>query len=287
MKIAIVDLTPKDYPIKVFSDVAKNLFLFLKKKNKNIFFSNKIIKKNCLNIVLGTIFLKKRTNFFFFTRINKLPKNTILYNLESYFHKDLWYKKSLKFFYKNYTVVDYSKDNAKKLTNLEINIKENFPIFFNIIEEKKIKKEIDILFIGSINKRRKKILDILKAKGLNVYASDNVKSPQQLKKLILKSKIFLNIHYFGLREIEQVRINPNICTNCIILSEKSLYKSENIFFSKFIKLCKYGELVDEAQNIINNKKNFFKIKKNIYNNVNQNNEKALNKIYKFILNHIS
>ncbi len=287
MKIAIVDLTPKNYPIKVFSDVAKNLFFFLKKKNKKIIFSNKIIKKNCLNIVLGTIFLKKRTKFFFINRKNKLPKNTILYNLESFFHKNLWYNKSLKYFYNNYNVVDYSNNNAKKITNLGINIKGYFPIFFNIIKKKKIKKEIDILFVGSLNKRRKKILYKLKKKGLNVYASDNIKSPTQLKRLIIKSKIFLNIHYFGPREIEQVRINPNLSTDCIILSEKSLYKSENIFFSKFIKLCKYSNLVDEALNILKNQRKLSNLKMNIYNNVKQNNEKFLDQIYRYILDCIS
>ena len=35
MKIAIVDLTPKNYPIKVFSDVAKTYFFFKEKKQKN------------------------------------------------------------------------------------------------------------------------------------------------------------------------------------------------------------------------------------------------------------
>ena len=63
-----------------------------------------------------------------------------------------------------------------------------------------------------------------------MYVSTNVNTPQRLKKLIERSKIFLNIHYNGPRELEQARISPNISNNCVILSEKSLYNDENIFF---------------------------------------------------------
>lgn len=264
MKIAIVDLTPKDYKIKIFADIAKNLFIFLKKNGLKVILTKKIIYKNCLNIILGTTFLKYRNNFFFISLKNKIPKNTILYNLESYFHKSLWFGKSLKYFYNNYKVVDYSYNNAKNLSKLGIKPKGILPVILNCNKKNRMRKDIDILFVGSLSKRRKKIIKSLKDRGVKMYVSTNVSTPQRLKKLIERSKIFLNIHYNGPRELEQARISPNISNNCVILSEKSLYNDENIFFQRGIVLEKYSELVKKALYLLKNKKKLTQIyKKNI------------------------
>jgi hypothetical protein len=251
MNIAIVDLTPKEYPLKIFKELAKNLCEFLNNSGYNAFTSNKIIYKNYKNIILGTTFLRLRKNFLFFSIKNSLPKNTILYNFESYFHKRLWFNKTIKYFYKNYEVWDYSFHNAKNLEKLGIKIRRVLPVIFPYKKNSYLtKKNIDILFVGSLSNRRKKIINQLRNYGLNVFASENIGSPEKLRKLVARSKIFLNIHYYGLRELEQARICPYIESGTIILSEKSLYNDENKLFSKAIVLEDYSNIVKKAVNLL-------------------------------------
>ena len=74
-----------------------------------------------------------------------------------------------------------------------------------------------------------------------------------MDKLVLKSKIFLNIHYYGLRELEQARICPYLSSGTVILSETSLYKDENKFFSKAIILEKYSDIAKKAEQLLKSK----------------------------------
>ena len=117
------------------------------------------------------------------------------------------------------------------------------------------KKNIDVLFVGSLSKRRKKIINQIRNYGLNVFASENIRSPKELEKLVLKSKLFLNVHYYGLRELEQARICPYISSGTVILSEKSLYKDENKLFSKAIILEKYSGIAKKAANLLKSNSN--------------------------------
>jgi len=254
MNIAVVDLTPKEYSLKIFKELAKNLCETLNNFGYNAIISNKVIYKNYKNIILGTTFLKLRKNFLFFSLKNKLPKNTILYNFESYFHNRLWFNKTIKYFYKNYEVWDYSHHNAKNLEKLGIKVNNVLPVIFSHKKKFNLKKKnIDVLFVGSLSNRRKKIINQLRNYGLNVFASENIGSPKELEKLIIRSKIFLNIHYYGLRELEQPRICPYISSGTVILSEKSLYKDENKLFSKAIVLEKYSNIVKKALKLLKNK----------------------------------
>jgi len=254
MNIAVVDLTPKGYHLKLFEELAKNLCKSLNNSGYNAIISNKVIYKNYKNIILGTTFLKLRKNFLFFSLKNSLPKNTILYNFESYFHNRLWFNKTIKFFYKNYEVWDYSYHNAKNLEKLGIKVNKVLPVIFPYKKKSMSKKKnIDILFVGSLSKRRIKIINQLRNYGLNVYASENIGSPKKLDKLVSKSKIFLNIHYYGLRELEQARICPYISSGTVILSENSLYNDENKLFSKVIVLEKYSDLAKKAANLLKSK----------------------------------
>jgi hypothetical protein len=255
MNIAVVDLTPKEYSLKIFKELAKNLCESLNNSGYNAIISNKVIYKNYKNIILGTTFLKLRKNILFFSIKNKLPKNTILYNFESYFHNRLWFNKTIKYFYKNYEVWDYSYHNAKNLEKLGIKVNNVLPVIFPHKKKSNLKKDIDVLFVGSLSNRRKKIINQLRNYGLNVFASENIGSPKELEKLIIRSKIFLNIHYYGLRELEQPRICPYISSGTVILSEKSLYNDENKLFSKAIVLEKYSDIAKKALNLLKNKYN--------------------------------
>lgn len=84
----------------------------------------------------------------------------------------------------------------------------------------KVKKDIDILFYGSINEHRAKILNVLrqKYKIVVIQSFDN----RTLDNYILRSKILLNIHYYYDSACqEQARMIRWLGAPCRIVSEKS------------------------------------------------------------------
>lgn len=85
---------------------------------------------------------------------------------------------------------------------------------------KPVKKDIDILFYGTMNEHRKKILNELKKKYkvviLNSYDGNVIDN------YIMRSKILLNLHYYYESSMqEQARMIRWIGAPCRIVSEKS------------------------------------------------------------------
>lgn len=116
-------------------------------------------------------------------------------------------------------VWDYDEVNVKVLRLIRNDIKlhtlkpyKSWP--------KTRKKDIDILFYGSMNKHRKKLLDHLKQK-YNVCILTN--KFDNLDDYILRSKILLNIHFYHEVPLqEQARMIRWIGAPCRIVSERSM-----------------------------------------------------------------
>ena len=86
-----------------------------------------------------------------------------------------------------------------------------------------VAKDIDILFYGSMNEHRAKILSELKKKyKVVVFSYQNNQNWNNLDSYILRSKILLNIHFYYESSMqEQARIIRWIGAPCRIVSEKS------------------------------------------------------------------
>lgn len=136
------------------------------------------------------------------------------------------------------------------------------------------KDKIDILFYGTINERRNKILNYLKTK-YNIVVVSNIFG-EKLVELIKKSKIILNISYYNNSLLETSRINECIQHNAHIISEspkvnsdeyKNLYKDKVLFIKPIIN--DYSELCYNIEIILN--------KDNIIKNINDNFHNIMNK----------
>ena len=85
-----------------------------------------------------------------------------------------------------------------------------------------VDKDIDILFYGSTNEHRTKLLDVLKQKYNVVHFREGNAHWEDLDQYILRSKILLNIHYYYECAMqEQARMIRWIGSPCRIISEKS------------------------------------------------------------------
>jgi len=82
------------------------------------------------------------------------------------------------------------------------------------------KPEIDVLFYGTVNERRRKILTALQAAGLKVHALFGVYGRDR-DLLIAHSKIVLNLHAYETKVFEVVRVSYLLANAKAVVSEES------------------------------------------------------------------
>jgi len=256
-------------PIYIFSSkygyyLAKTLQYLLFKNNILSYIIDKInYNSNNLHIIL------------FSQKVKKYPKNYIIYQLEQ---KDIssWvdkkYQLSILFSKKTW---DYSNSNILKFPDLVQRKMEYFPIplipyhYLN----NNIKSNIytnttnNILFYGSLNDKRKLMLNYLQKKLYPKYKIHIVNNlfEEELFKTILKTKIVINIHFYENAILETNRLNECLSCKKLVISEKpSIIDIENylsyndkvIFVDNptemYEKIIYYLENEEEYEKFINN-----------------------------------
>ena len=126
------------------------------------------------------------------------PKNTIIYLLETdeAFHNCVLFHKNLTNAKKIY---DFSPSNARKMREFGYDVEYRpvlyHPSYINKIHPPKPMKdrEIDVLFLGTVNHRRLRVLNLL-----------TTRSPLDLKLLIVKDNCFDD-------DLEKVMSNTKVC----------------------------------------------------------------------------
>ena len=188
-------------------------------------------------------------------------------------------------------VFDYSNKNIDFLKS-SFNIKTYSYFFFEFIkytlpDEAKPTKEFDIVFVGTKNELRDKLFYKLTNKFpyLNIYFDFDwsYKSSEDLTKLLLKSKVVLNIPYYENNTLETHRINKAISCDCDVISYKSKDDDANEFYKDYIYLTDEEEICDLIDSYFN--KNI-KLNKKSYQELISNLTKLINPHFLFIINSI-
>lgn len=190
--------------------------------------------------------------------IQQLPSNKYFFYQLEQFDKSGSQHISNEFVYKlmrnSKHIFDYSKINIQYYSKPPFNIPNNKvshlipPLVkhINDITELKCNKPIDVLFVGTLNDRRIKIINNLLANNIKVYIPQNCFG-NNLTQLIKKSKIFLNIRFSNSVILETCRLHEALLLNDIyIISEIPGSELE----SEYINL--YKSKVHFINNISNN-----------------------------------
>ncbi len=204
--------------------------------HKSILSKNRLIN-NGINVIFGTHVNPEQ--------YQELPKNVIIFNTEQLPEKSLWVNNEYqKILLKNF-IWDYSKTNYHLISH------ENKALIEFYYDEKlqrlKINKEKkwDLIFYGSINERRKKILENLEIRGIRIKTIFGVYGYER-DSFIEQSRAVLNLHFYDSQILEQIRIFyplinkiPVISENFLETSAPDLYRSflftpENQDFGQFV-----------------------------------------------------
>ena len=183
-------------------------------KDKNIDYEN----QNILYIIICPAGLRSL----------RKPINYITYQLEPSIYKTNLHDPNYLDFLKTSLVVwDYNEINVVYLIEKGIVNAKYFPIGYDYsLSDPKINsynesdKTIDILFLGWVtpNSRRLKMQYILQEKGFNILFIWD-KSPEEMRYLIHRSKICLNIHSYDKGFLETPRISNYLSNYACVVSE--------------------------------------------------------------------
>lgn len=201
MKFNICIIQPKDYVHSMaFWELAELLLYSLHDLNHQAAIQFNKIDTDCRNILIGFHLLDIKYT-------SQLPKNSILINAEQFLGGTPWNENILQWI-RSFEVWDYSTQNIEFFKGQGINNIKYLELGYqNELSRIKVKsaQDIDVLFYGSINDRRAKILDALKSSGLNVHTSFGIYGKDR-DELIARSKLVLNLHYYDSEIFEVVRV---------------------------------------------------------------------------------
>ena len=251
--INICIIKPNNYIHSLaYLEIAELLHYSVLELNQNSKISYNFIDINpkVKNIIFGAHLLND-------DMINSIPSNTIIFNTEQIESiNEIWKRRILLLASKGIIFWDYSNHNLDLLLT-KLNVKGRlFEIGFQSnLQRIKINdnKEVDVLFYGSLNNRREKIINSLLKNNVKVKCLFGVYGKDR-DDWIGKSKIVLNLHYYESKIFEIVRIFY-LLTNAIpIVSEVDENTKLNNNYLKGIKGSNYEDVEKNILSLLENEK---------------------------------
>jgi hypothetical protein len=177
----------------------------------------------------------------------KLPKTSILYNLEQILIGSPWITENYLNLLRSYEVWDYSKQNICELLKLGIaNVKYcGIGYVPELTRIKPAPSDVDFLWYGSLNERRAHILQQLHNMGFKVKILFGVYGEQR-DSFIAKSKIVLNIHFYESKVLEIVRIYYLLANKRFVISERGKDQELEEPIRDGLVITDYNNLVEEC-----------------------------------------
>lgn len=176
-----------------------------------------------------------------------IPKDWILYNAEQIGAGWLGANKDYLNLLKQYEVWDYSTLNIAELAKHGI-IAKHCPLghspCLERIKSNEVEQDIDVLFYGSINDRRKELLLQLHEK-CKLQVAFNLYGPPLLP-LISRAKIIVNIHYYPTAIHEITRTSYLMANKKFIISEVGRDAELEGYYDEGIVFAEYDDIVNKT-----------------------------------------
>ena len=202
--IQIVILRPQGYPhSEMFTELAETLRDGFRALGTETTVAWNTFRPDTINLVLAWHLLTEAQEA-------SLPNSCILYNLEQMDGKNRHLLVRLKRLSERFEIWDYSRSNINILHREGVRAAiQHVPIGYMPILSRirsAAVQDIDVLFYGSVNFRRKLILEALAAEGLKVKAVYGLYGKKR-DQLVARSKVVLNLHYYEAAILEEVRLS--------------------------------------------------------------------------------
>jgi len=169
---------------------------------------NRILSSG-LNIVFGAHIRPEKNPEF--------PPNTVIFNTEQIPEKSAWTSSEYKNCLNRHFVWDYSQSNLAHLHDRSRRVD-----FYHVDKLQRVvlekEREFDLIFYGSMNERRKKIIDNLAGRGVKILKVFGLYGPER-DALLGKARAVLNLHFYDAQIFQQIRAFYALSNGIPVISE--------------------------------------------------------------------
>ena len=245
-KINICLIKPENYIHSyAFLELGELVYFSLKDLGFDVTLEFNKIEPDFKNIIIGCHLLDP-------TFIEQVPKSTIIINTEQIGSGTTDWDKNIFTWGTNFEVWDYSTKNIEKLNEIGVNspklLKIGYQKELSRLDQSK-KKDVDVLFYGSVNDRRNYILEKLVSKGLKVKTLFGVYGRER-DEWIERSKLVLNLHFYDSQIFEIVRVFYLLTNSVAVIGEVNESTSIDTICREGIYAAKFDDLVAGCINLI-------------------------------------
>lgn len=245
MKFAVTVVSPPRYPHSAaFSEVAETIHCGLISLGHDSVLTTEGALSGRRHIVLGSNLLPAYPL--------PLERDAILYNLEQVDVHSGWLGPELVDIFRNHRLWDYNQRNANALAALVGRSVAVVPIGYAPELTRILPAavpDIDVLFVGSMNPRRQRVIDGMRSAGLRVSSVFGVYGRER-DALIGRAKLLINIHFYEAKVLEVVRLTYLLANRCAVLSEHSSDPSDDAEFAGGVAFADYEDLVHRACRLV-------------------------------------
>ncbi len=237
---------PGNNAVHSFDEVAESLHYAYREKGLHVPVVHDPSQIQGTAIVLGAILATRYPDI-------EIPPDSIIYNLEQIFIGSPWLTERYLELLRKHRVWDYSQRNIDMLRQLGIHditlCRIGYVPELTRIPSDPDKEDIDVLHYGSMNERRRDVLEELMRRGLEVRHLYDVYGPER-DALIARAKIVLNIHYYPAQVFEIVRCSYLLANRRFVISETGDDPDLELPFRGGIVFVPYYKLADTCQNYL-------------------------------------
>ncbi len=209
---------------------------------------------------------------------NGIPPKYIIYNLEP-INSRMNNKKYIDKIKNATQVWEYSQANMERIALINKNViyqpflySPYMKQLYNTVDVHNAKKDIDVLFYGLMSQRRKRIIEELKQRNINVYCPNYPEHKpvwgQEKYDLINRSKIVINIHYHENKKDQTndlLRIMFLLANQVCVIQEETIDKDIDDKLEDII--VPYEKIVLKCQELLSNQEKLKQHSEKMYETV--------------------
>jgi hypothetical protein len=179
--------------------------------------------------------------------VSLIPPGSVIYNLEQIDAQSRWWHAGLQTLVNTHETWDYSRRNIETFASLGVTRPVHHVPIGYVPELTRIPpaavEDIDVLFYGSTNERRAKVLDALRARGLNVVQLFGMYGRER-DAHIARAKVVLSLHLYPAKILETVRVSYLLANHKAVVAECESDTAFEPGIDAAVRLAPYEKIVE-------------------------------------------
>jgi len=186
-------------------------------------------------------------------RMHAVPPGSVIYNLEQLGGAELrpeYYELACRHHIWDYDLRNIAKWKAMGCSCAPVHVPIGYVPELTRIPASP-RPDIDVLFYGSVNERRARILNALKSAGIKVHIVFGVYGAER-DQLIARSKIVLNVHFYESKVFEIVRVSYLLANAKAVVTECAPQTELEEGLRDGLLAVPYDSLLEGCQRLLRN-----------------------------------